>query len=381
MAELPRPPVDPAVVAATEALGMYPGDVRAPNYAPCGPYNYGCGVAAGGCGGYGAPGYGGRGEEVPRVGCGGRAPPNEFAYAGWTEVGYVYNTEAYPLTEYLSKSCQRCDADPFLRCRYSECTGCRSEGLALDKAYDDKQAKPYTDGEAYATGDLALPSYRRDHLDQKFHHQRRTSAFERKTMASNYGIGYGVFGAPRCGLRANSLLGWHYGTLHATGCRCNRCSQDVMLHPRTTVTTPVTSRYYRLFARRVGQCEVNAPPSHRLEFAVAAAGVVDPQLIVLPADPRQPSNRYGCYYASNCGPDYVNRSIVELVSGDQIYIAGERGLFNVHLWADDDIYRQNHSVFRGWGPVRRLRGKHATYNSGTRNFTAAPSANGLLRPF
>lgn len=345
--------------------------------ASCGRYNYGAGTARGGCGGYaGQWGEAGYGCEVAKTGCGTACPPNEFTYDGWTEVGEVMNTDAYPITDYLTKSCTRCDADPFLRCQFGECTGCHAQANPLDRG---------DDGQGGSGGDY-LPQPSSMNLENKFHHQRRASAFERPTMWTNAGIGYGPFGnaigGPRCGSRKNSQLGWNYGTLHATGCKCRRCSQDPFYHTRTTITTPNVSRKYRLFARRSIVCNSAQLSSSRLEYAVAPAGVVDPTLTVLPGDPRQPKG--DCYYASNCGVDYQERAWVELKSGDRVYLPGERGSYEVHLWADDaGPYRQNASVFRNWGPVRRLPGRVRRHysNSGLRNFSGTPSANALLRPW
>lgn len=350
--------------------------------ASCGRYNYGAGHASGACGGCAgyATGFGEAtyGCEVAKTACGGPngCPPNEFFYDGWTEIGTATNTDCYPVTDYLTKSCTRCDTDPFLRCQYGECTGCRAQANPLDKGYN---------GEGGCGGDyLPLPSTM--NLENHFHHQRRASAFENPTMFTNSGIGIGPFGAPlggpRCGTRKNSQLGWNYGTLHATGCKCQRCNQDPFYHPRTTITTPTVSRVYRLFARRANDCVSGNVASGRLEFAVAPAGVVDPMLIVLPRDPRQPPG--ACYYSSNCGVDYQQQAWVELQSGDSIYIAGERGPYFVHMYADDaGPFRQNSSVFRNWGPKRKLQGmvRKNLSNSGLRNFTSVPSANALLRPW
>jgi hypothetical protein len=132
---------------------------------------------------------------------------------------------------------------------------------------------------------------------------------------------------------------------------------DLFLHPRTTVFSPIRSRKYTLLAKN-GE-------GGRLHFAVQAGN--DP-IIVLPCDPR---------YHVDC----IQQAWVELKEGDLIYIPGELGAYHVHFWAEEDIYRQNHSVFRGYSPVGRLSGRITTTNSGLRNFSALPDSFGMLRPF
>lgn len=300
-------------------------------------------------------------------------PCSNAKTCGFTEIGYVYSTDAYPVTTYLTKSCARCATDPFLKNQFAECTGCRAEAVPIDRA-DDGTTHSY------------LPQPSSMTLEDKFHNQRRESAFERPTTFSNNSIGLSPFSnvvggpIPPCGTTNSSGFGWNHGILHGGGCKCRECCQDPFYHPRTTITVPTVSRYYTLYARRTEDCA-------RLQFAVAPAGVCDPVLTILPPDPRRPPGC--CYYANGCGINDINRGIVELRSGDQIYLTalGTPGPFFVHLWADSSglagVLRQSNSVFRGWGPVRRNPDevRRFTPNSGLRNFSGTPSAGGLLRPW
>jgi len=352
--------------------GFYPGN-SAPGptpYCPPGLSKYACRNAATACGGAppslpGAPTCAPAGCTAPYPHASGifePHPPCAGKWDGWTEVGYVYNTEVAPVRTYLTKSCTRCDVDPYRACRASACTACRATPIDADSTAvpalyraDLEPRDPLCGAADGGTG--ACTS--------------RAAAFQRKTQWTNYGVGYGAT-APYCTPR-NSRAGWAYGVLHADGCRCNRCNQDPFYHPRTTVTDAVRYRAYRLFARQ----RVCATGTSRLQFAVAPMGEVDPPLTTLPADPRfSPA-----MIAQGCSMGVDERAWVELVTGDEVYIPGEYGPYFVHLYASNDVYRPNHSVFRGYSPVRPLRGKRTVTNSGLRNFTALPSAHALLRPF
>ncbi len=293
-------------------------------------------------------------------------PPCTGKYFGFTDVGFVYNTDARPVTNFLTKSCTLCDLDPYGTCRSGQCTGCRS--APIDSAMG--LVGDYLSADSTAVPPLYLPE-----LEHKVFGQRRESAFQRPTQFTNYNMDPLLgdpLGGPHCTSR-NSRAGWNYGTLHATGCKCNRCNQDVFYHPRTTVLTPLTSRKYQLLARSGCSSSNN---TSRFEYAVIPAGVVDPPLLVLPHDPRQPN---GC---GTCTVDFQEQAWVELKEGDVIYIPGELGQYFVHFWAEDDgVFRPNNAVFRGWSPVRKLMGRINVTNSGLRNFTSLPDPDGLLRPF
>lgn len=270
----------------------------------------------------------------------------------WTNVGYVYTTEIVPITRYLTKQCDVCDNDPHLGGQFGQCTGCRNSQSVV--------------------------------LEDKFHHQRRESAFENPTMFSNNGMGMGVHGSPLYGIPGkefefpggNRSPGWNYGTLSATGCKCNKCNQDMFYHPKYSIQMPNFSRYFTLFARRVTDPRTNC--RGRLQFAVEPVGRQNCVKTVLPLDPRQPPHKCGNLVDPN------EQAWVELRSGDIIYIPGEDLRFNVHFWADDaGPFRPNHSVFRGWGPVRKMQGQvpKNLSNSGLRNLTQLGDAAGLLRPY
>lgn len=298
------------------------------------------------------------------------ADPGAASAGPWVEVGYVYCTEAAPRTTYLTKSCASSQE--------SHCTGCRATGESMDYAYDgtDRTADSGTDASAVHV--LLRPNHEAS-LPQ--HLQRAASAFDRKTTYTNHGIGYGPFTGPRCGAARFSLpmtpTGAHHGVLHATGCKCNRCNSDVMYHPRTTITSPTRTRHYRLLARECGD------GSRRLSYAVTPAlngqpmagdGSVETPPLILPL---------GAGAGLHPLEDKHRRAYVELLTGDQVYLPGEPYSFHVHLYADDadgGVYRANHSVFRGWGPVSRLRGKQNVYRSGLRNLSSHPDATAATYP-
>ena len=153
-----------------------------------------------------------------------------------------------------------------------------------------------------------------------------------------------------------------------------------MYTPAVSLALP-TVRRYRLYARP-SDCG-----SSRWQYAVAPAfdcASVAPAsrlFMTLALDPRQPPwgpDRGGC-----ASVEFYRKAWESLVSGDVIYIPGQTGTFFIHLYIDDAAgpYRPDKQVFRGYSPVRKLRGKVFTSNSGLRNFTSLPGANGLLLPF
>lgn len=286
---------------------------------------------------------------------------------GWTDIGVVVSTEYAPVINYLTKSCQRCDMQPFRSS--AECNGCRTDAGTWMESPNMGALPPRDDD-----GTDAPARYRTGGSPWL---QRKASAYERKTMCTNSGIGYG-FSGPRCctggvGSRLSggaTSNGMYAGQLHASGCKDNRCNQDLFYHPAVSLALPAVRRF-RLFARP------NECGSSRWQYAVAQDGVPQPLFLTLDADPRQPP------WPTCASVDFNRQAWQSLVSGDLIYIPGQTGTFFVHLYMDDAVgpFRPTQSVFRGYSPVRPLRGKVWTPNSGLRNFTSLPSAGGLLRPF
>lgn len=279
---------------------------------------------------------------------------------GWTAIGVALSRDYAPKIDYLTKSCQECDLDY----DYSCCNGCRSN---VDLSYLESMGNE--------------PFYPEDGTSTPFQYRYGNNpyavckdiAFQRKTMWTNYGIGYGK-NMPECGCfpenagpRAFTSNGMRYGQLHQDGkglCQ----SQDPFYHPAVSVVTAPLRRF-TLYARAT-QCGTS-----RFSYAVAPMDVKIPILITLSGDPRQAP-------WSNCNVGYINQSIYQIVTGDRIYIPGQPGSFLINLYVDNTVpYRPNASVFRGYSPVRPLAEKKFISNSGLRNFSSHPSANGLLRPF
>lgn len=301
----------------------------------------------------------------------------------YVEVGYVYCTDAQPVTTYMTKSCARATLLPSNPSGIAPgvCTGCRGEPVALDGTNDGNGgAAGYLEDQGHERSAVPL-GYRAQHeAVLPYAQQRAASAFERKTIFTNLGMGYGPFAGAQCGAQRfqppPAPTGARHGMLHATGCKCNRCSQDLFYHPRTGVYTPQRSRWYRLLARE------RLDGSSRLSYAVQPMAGATPspdgsfetapiEILPLADDPR------------HWAEDLHERSYVQLQTGDQIYIPGEDAPFFVHMYADDamaGVYRPNQAVFRGWSPVRPLRGKQNIYNSALRNLNAYPDPTGLLRP-
>lgn len=295
---------------------------------------------------------------IPEAQSGDLKEVGDITRDGWTDIGFVYSTDAYPVVNYLTKSCSRCDAQPYRSS--GECTGCQAKpidgnlvGGGVDGNYDTNTPAMYRPG--------AVP----------WPVQRKETAYERKTMCTNSGIGYGFTGRRCCpGLDRFNSNGMRHGQLHASGCKSNDCSQDLFYHPAVSIAqAPV--RRFRLYARP------NECGSSRWQYAVAEEGVKNSLFLTLPADPRQPP------WSSCSTVDFNRQAWVQLTTGNFIYIPGNPGVFQVQLWVDVDVYRPNQSVFRGYSPVRRLPGRvwRKAPNSGLRNFVSHPSANGLLRPF
>jgi len=287
------------------------------------------------------------------------APQPDPAAAGWTEIGKAISTDFAPQIAYLTKSCTRCDVEPFRSS--AECNGCRSDAGLAYKNVPPGNLPPRDDDGTEVPG-----RYRTGGSPWL---QRPQSAYERKTMCTNYGIGYG-YSQPQCFCEPATQNGMRYGVLHAGGCKDNRCNQDPFYHPAVkAVTAPI--REFRLYAR-ASDCGTS-----RFQYAVAPCNTHSPLLVTLPSDPRQPP------WSSCSSVGFARQAYLQLVGGDRIYIPGMPGSFFVHLFVDDVVgpYRPDKQVFRGYSPVRSLRGKSFTANSGLRNFTALPSANGLLRPF
>lgn len=282
---------------------------------------------------------------------------------GWTDVGFIYSTDAYPVVNYLNKSCTRCDLEAFKPS--AECTGCQASGPFLDDADE-----PY---------DVTTPAKYRENMPSSWAVQRPQNAYERNTMNTNNGAGYGFSGQRCCRPQHEpppsitnlpNPNGMRHGQFHASGCKDNRCQQDLFQHPAVSLAqAPV--RRFKLYAKP------NDCGSSRWQYAVLEEGVQDSLLISLPTDPRQPP------WQTCSSVDFNRQAWLELATGDFIYVPGQPGVFQVQMWADVDHFRPNQAVFRGYSPVRRLPGrKWRKYpNSGLRNFTSHPSANGLLRPF
>jgi hypothetical protein len=295
-------------------------------------------------------------------------PMPDPADEGWTEIGIAVGADWAPQIEYLTKSCEHCDVYPFRSS--AQCNGCQTDAALpyLDATMDGQAMGAVDDG---TTG---VPARYRPG-GNPWRAQRAQNAYERKTMWTNYGIGVGL-SQPQCSCDpldkpgAMTSNGMRYGKLHAGGCKNNRCNQDPFYHPAVSVAT-APMRKYRLYAKPT-QCG-----SSRWQFAVAPYGVQNPLFTTLPADPRQPP------WSTCATVGFHGQALVQIKSGDRIYVPGQPGTFLVNLYVDNVIgpYRANASVFRGYSPVRPLRGKVFTANSGLRNFTSHPSANGLLRPF
>lgn len=291
-------------------------------------------------------------------------PMPDPAVEGWTEIGIAVSRDYAPQIDYLTKSCTSCDVQPFRSS--AQCNGCQSDA---DLAY----LQPMGNDAPQPIDGTATPGQYRPGGNPWT--MREQNAYERKTMWTNFGIGYGAT-MPECGCfpqnadrGAFTANGMRYGRMHAGGCKGNRCNQDPFYHPAVSVATAPLRRF-RLYVKP-NQCG-----SSRWSYAVAPLDVQNPLFTTLARDPRQPP-------WSTCSTiGYDNQSLYQIVTGDRIYVPGQPGSFLVNLYVDNTVpFRANAAVFRGYSPVRPLAGKRFIANSGLRNFTALPSANGLLRPF
>lgn len=231
------------------------------------------------------------------------APQPDPAAAGWTEIGKAISTDFAPQIAYLTKSCTRCDVEPFRSS--AECNGCRSDAGLAYKNVPPGNLPPRDDDGTEVPG-----RYRTGGSPWL---QRPQSAYERKTMCTNYGIGYG-YSQPQCFCEPATQNGMRYGVLHAGGCKDNRCNQDPFYHPAVkAVTAPI--REFRLYAR-ASDCGTS-----RFQYAVAPCNTHSPLLVTLPSDPRQPP------WSSCSSVGFARQAYLQLVGGDRIYIPGMPGSF------------------------------------------------------
>lgn len=287
----------------------------------------------------------------------------------WTEIGEIISASYRPVTTLLRKSCDVClpaaasDAATCTPCLSSPCVGpcigpCVGQPVVgengLGDALDDYDV--FTPA-AYRPGNVRWP-------------QESAVAYERKTQWTNYGIGYG-FSGHRCSLPFSETPLSPSVVAVVPRFASEGHNLDLFSHPRTTVALPNVRRY-RLYARQiVGGC------TSRWQYAVLDADDSKPSLLVLASDPRQPP------FTNAALAEYGNYMLNSgLQTGDQIYVPGEFGVYDVYLYIDRDVFRQEKSVFRGYSPVRRMPGqlRKQPANSGLRNFTSHPSSNALIFP-
>lgn len=297
----------------------------------------------------------------------------------WTEIGEAISASFRPVTTLLRKNCDvvfsKRDLSPSSSaCASSSCAS--SSFVACAACVDEPVVGENGLGGAMDDYDVFTPAAYRLGIAARWP-QESAAAYERKTQWTNYGIGYGFSAQQRCalpgcyapsGARSDDDVVRTVARFAADG-----PNLDLFSHPRTTIALPNVRRY-RLYARQiVGGC------TSRWQYAVLdAASTEKPSLLVLASDPRQPPftdaplAEYGNYMLNG-----------GLQTGDQIYVPGEFGVYDVYLYIDrTDVFRQEKSVFRGYSPVRRLPGqKNPAGNSGLRNFTSHPSANALIFPY
>lgn len=287
--------------------------------------------------------------------------PNPCAQ-GWTEIGLLRGADWSVHVDYQTKSCAKCNVEPFRSMQH--CNTCRG---------DEESGDPLADT-------IGVPNQYRAMANRPLpagHHPASVlNPYVRRTMWTNYGIGIEKC-IPQCGCRVESGAasgtsnGMRFGEMHSSGAlqQSNARNKDPFYFPNVSLLT-APAREYKLYARPT--CG-----SSQWQFAVSPTDTQIPLLTVLAGDPRQPP-------WSECATvGFNNQAIVQLKSGDRVYVPGQPGTFVVELFMDQLIgpYRPNASVFRGYSPVRPLRGKTSVSNSGLRNFTSHPSANALLRPF
>lgn len=284
-------------------------------------------------------------QPSPRTACGNAPRLAEAAAAsGWTAIGDAISASFAPVTTYLTKSC------------------------ALDGCTDCVSAPVVGDGLGDPDYDTFIPAGQRLGACAPWPAPCGSGAYQRTPTFTGATYGFAAGGTSN---------GMRFGQLDASGCRDNRCNQDLFYHPRTSVTLPRVRRF-TLLARPTAEHRGGC----RWQYAVRAQCGDDctaALLVVLPDDPRQPP----CLPCGVAGYNY-NASNGGLQTGDQIYIPGEFGAYDVYLFIDSaDVFRKEKSVLRGYSPVRRQADqvRKAPANSGLRNFVSHPSVNGLLLPF